>query len=198
VIFAKHAKRQCAQCETAQTSYCVKEKTTSDQFKINGQTLEVPRILDLMPRQWIGHTTLCHHKDLTLRGLRLCLVDISRHAPCRPRLHHACLAGMVVQPKPRADPVSPRTILELRWSGFTPGYTMMAQPNSNWIPSRALGALYDIDMKKCHGKEPFRQIDSDPNPFIWLDKNKCISGTRGVRACAEVQGTFCLDFRPTG
>ena len=39
-------------------------------------------------------------------------------------------------------------------------------------------------------KEPFRQIDSDPNPFIWVDKNKCIMCTRCVRACAQVQGRF--------
>jgi formate dehydrogenase major subunit/formate dehydrogenase alpha subunit len=30
--------------------------------------------------------------------------------------------------------------------------------------------------------------DSDPNPFVWVDRNKCILCTRCVRACAEVQG----------
>jgi predicted molibdopterin-dependent oxidoreductase YjgC len=39
-------------------------------------------------------------------------------------------------------------------------------------------------------QKPFRQIDGDPNPFIWVDKNKCIMCTRCVRACAEVQARF--------
>ena len=39
-------------------------------------------------------------------------------------------------------------------------------------------------------REPFRPIDSDPNPFVWVDMNKCILCTRCVRACAEVQGRF--------
>jgi formate dehydrogenase major subunit/formate dehydrogenase alpha subunit len=33
-------------------------------------------------------------------------------------------------------------------------------------------------------------VDGDPNPFVWVDFNKCILCTRCVRACAEVQGRF--------
>src|SRR5262249_31559789 len=33
-------------------------------------------------------------------------------------------------------------------------------------------------------------VDSDPNPFVWVDFNKCILCTRCVRACEEVQGRF--------
>jgi predicted molibdopterin-dependent oxidoreductase YjgC len=45
-------------------------------------------------------------------------------------------------------------------------------------------------MKSAMAQRPFRRIDSDPNPFIWVDKNKCIMCTRCVRACAQVQGRF--------
>ncbi|MBI4631198.1 MAG: molybdopterin-dependent oxidoreductase, partial [Chloroflexi bacterium] len=34
------------------------------------------------------------------------------------------------------------------------------------------------------------KVNSDPNPFVWVDFNKCILCTRCVRACAEVQGRF--------
>src|SRR5262249_10823138 len=37
---------------------------------------------------------------------------------------------------------------------------------------------------------PRHRVDSDPNPFVWVDLNKCILCTRCVRACAEVQGRF--------
>src|SRR5207244_9948255 len=38
--------------------------------------------------------------------------------------------------------------------------------------------------------KPRYPVNSDPNPFIWVDLNKCILCTRCVRACAEVQGRF--------
>ena len=34
------------------------------------------------------------------------------------------------------------------------------------------------------------KIDSDANPFVWVDMNKCILCTRCVRACTEIQGRF--------
>src|SRR5262249_26666801 len=33
-------------------------------------------------------------------------------------------------------------------------------------------------------------VNSDPNPFVWVDLNKCILCTRCVRACEEVQCRF--------
>ncbi|GAB4580775.1 MAG: formate dehydrogenase subunit alpha [Anaerolineales bacterium] len=41
-----------------------------------------------------------------------------------------------------------------------------------------------------HLQSPISKINSDPNPFIWVDMNKCILCTRCVRACAEIQGRF--------
>ena len=34
------------------------------------------------------------------------------------------------------------------------------------------------------------KIDSDANPFVWVDMNKCILCTRCIRACSEIQGRF--------
>ncbi len=41
-------------------------------------------------------------------------------------------------------------------------------------------------------------VDSDPNPFVWVDLNKCILCTRCVRACAEVQGRFVWGLSDRG
>jgi predicted molibdopterin-dependent oxidoreductase YjgC len=49
---------------------------------------------------------------------------------------------------------------------------------------------YEIDIQAGMIKEPKYPVDSDPNPFVWVDMNKCILCTRCVRACAEVQGRF--------
>jgi formate dehydrogenase alpha subunit len=45
-------------------------------------------------------------------------------------------------------------------------------------------------MPEAARRAPRFQVDSDPNPFVWVDLNKCILCTRCVRACAEVQGRF--------
>ncbi len=38
----------------------------------------------------------------------------------------------------------------------------------------------------------------DPNPFLWVDMNKCIVCTRCVRACADVQGRFVWSLAERG
>jgi NADH dehydrogenase/NADH:ubiquinone oxidoreductase subunit G len=40
------------------------------------------------------------------------------------------------------------------------------------------------------GTTVLRAVDSDPNPFVRVDMNKCILCTRCVRACSEIQGRF--------
>jgi predicted molibdopterin-dependent oxidoreductase YjgC len=50
--------------------------------------------------------------------------------------------------------------------------------------------LYGIDPAKHMPGRPHAKVNSDPNPFVWVDFNKCIQCTRCVRACAEVQGRF--------
>ncbi len=39
-------------------------------------------------------------------------------------------------------------------------------------------------------KHPIHPVDGDPNPFVLVDRNKCIQCLRCVRACSEVQGRF--------
>jgi predicted molibdopterin-dependent oxidoreductase YjgC len=50
--------------------------------------------------------------------------------------------------------------------------------------------VYEIDVRSAMAKKPRYPVDSDPNPFVWVDMNKCIQCTRCVRACGEVQGRF--------
>jgi formate dehydrogenase alpha subunit len=48
--------------------------------------------------------------------------------------------------------------------------------------------LYGARLPEGARPAPRYPVDSDPNPFLWVDLNKCILCTRCVRACAEVQG----------
>jgi predicted molibdopterin-dependent oxidoreductase YjgC len=163
---------------------------------INGQPLEVPEnttVLQAAGQAGIVIPTLCHHKDLTpYGGCRLCSVDVRGMRLPATACTLLVSPGMVVQTESPELTRYRRTILELLLVRFyDAGYTHNGgtQPEldtqfAHWV------RYYGIDMKSAMAREPFRQIDSDPNPFIWVDKNKCIMCTRCVRACAEVQGRF--------
>src|SRR5512143_2858775 len=163
---------------------------------INGQTLEVPEnttILRAAEQAGIVIPTLCHHKDLTpYGGCRLCAVDVRGMRLPATACTMLVSPGMVVETETPELMQYRRTVLELLLARFyDAGYTHDGPERpeldtqfAHWVRH------YGIDMKSAMAKEPFRQIDSDPNPYIWVDKNKCIMCTRCVRACAEVQGRF--------
>lgn len=162
---------------------------------INGQTLEVPEnttILKAAEQAGIVIPTLCHHKDLTpYGGCRLCSVDIQGLRLPATACTMLASPGMIVRTESPALTRYRRTILELLLVRFydagythTDGLPALDTQFAYWVNH------YGIDMKSAMAKKPFRQIDGDPNPYIWVDKNKCIMCTRCARACAEVQGRF--------
>ncbi|KAB2903183.1 MAG: molybdopterin-dependent oxidoreductase [Anaerolineae bacterium] len=162
---------------------------------INGQTLDVPEnttVLKAAEQAGIVIPTLCNHKDLTpYGGCRLCSVDIQGLRLPATACTMLVAPGMIVRTESPALTRYRRTILELLLVRFyDAGYT-----HSNGSPTidsqfAYWVNYYGIDMKSTMAQKPFRLIDSDPNPFIWVDKNKCIMCTRCVRACAEVQCRF--------
>ncbi len=162
---------------------------------INGQSLEVPEnttVFNAAAKAGIVIPTLCHHKDLTpFGGCRLCSVDIQGLRLPATACTMLVAPGMVVHTESPALTRYRRTILELLLVRFyDAGYTssngspVLDTQFAYWVD------YYGIDMKSAMAKGPFRRIDSDPNPYIWVDKNKCIMCTRCVRACAQVQGRF--------
>jgi len=162
---------------------------------INGQSLEVPEnttVLKAAEQAGIVIPTLCNHKDLTpYGGCRLCSVDIQGLRLPATACTMLVAPGMIVRTESPALTRYRRTILELLLVRFydagythTNGFPTLDTQFAYWVNH------YGIDMKSAMAQRPFRQIDSDPNPFIWVDKNKCIMCTRCVRACAEVQARF--------
>ena len=49
---------------------------------------------------------------------------------------------------------------------------------------------YQVEVPEWGSKGTRYLMDSDPNPFVRVDFNKCILCRRCVQACAEVQGRF--------
>jgi predicted molibdopterin-dependent oxidoreductase YjgC len=46
--------------------------------------------------------------------------------------------------------------------------------------------------------QPRYKVDSDPNPFIQVDRNKCILCARCIRACTEIQGRIVWGMHERG
>lgn len=132
--------------------------------------------------------TLCYHKDLSPVGsCRLCLVEVEgwrgQVAACTLQVNE----GMVINTETSSLVASRRTILNLLLQNYhDAGYPSSQIDNEfmHWV--KVYGASHpDGDFV-----QPRYPIDSDDNPFIWVDFNKCILCTRCVRACEEVQGRF--------
>jgi formate dehydrogenase alpha subunit len=159
---------------------------------IDGRFVDVPAgctVLEAARDAGITIPTLCYHKDLSVDGsCRLCLVEIDgargQVAACTLPVSE----GMVVYTETRALAESRRFVLEMLLRRYADaGYAAGDRDETefqHWV--RRYGA------RPPEGVQPAARhaVNGDPNPFVWVDLNKCILCTRCVRACEEVQCRF--------
>jgi formate dehydrogenase alpha subunit len=159
---------------------------------IDGRTVEARRGLTVLEAaQEVGVTipTLCHHKDLSVVGsCRLCLVEIEGQHAAVPACTTNTTGGMVVHTETPALARSRRFVLELLLRHYIDSDYAVGDRDETeflrWVKR------YEARLPEADRPSPRHAVDSDPNPFVWVDLNKCILCTRCVRACAEVQGRF--------
>jgi predicted molibdopterin-dependent oxidoreductase YjgC len=164
---------------------------------INDQPLEVKEgttLLQAAASIGIHIPTLCYHKDLTpFGGCRMCVVEVkgarlpmtSCNLPASPGLHVLTDSPTVVRYR--------RAVLRMLLSNYyDAGYKRVNGKFSLDEDNELIrfAREYDVDIPSAMAKHPRYLMDSDPNPFVWVDRNKCIQCNRCVRACAEVQGRF--------
>jgi formate dehydrogenase alpha subunit len=157
---------------------------------IDGQTLNVPTgwtVLEAAREAGITIPTLCYHPDLPAEGsCRLCLVEVEHRRGLAAACSLPVSEGMVVRTETPTLVASRRFVLELLLRRYADaGYAAGDRSETefaHWV--RKYGARPPED----DPPGPRHAVDSDPNPFVWVDLNKCILCTRCVRACAEVQG----------
>jgi formate dehydrogenase alpha subunit len=159
---------------------------------IDGRALDVPKglsVLEAARNAGIVIPTLCYHKDLSVAGTcRLCLVEVEQI----PRQVAACalpvMEGMVVHTETPAVIKSRRFVLELLLRHYADaGYASSDRDETefqHWVNHYRARAPKQDQPSLRH------PVNSDPNPFVWVDLNKCIMCTRCVRACEEVQCRF--------
>jgi predicted molibdopterin-dependent oxidoreductase YjgC len=156
---------------------------------VNGQkiaALEGQTILEVSRQQGIRIPVLCYHKDLSPTGnCRMCVVDIKGGR----FLQSACTTpvgeGMVIETDNERVRSNRKQILEF----------MLANHPQDCITCDAGGSCelqdlayeYQVTVPGWGTKGTRYLADSDPNPFIRIDMNRCILCRRCVLACAEIQ-----------
>jgi formate dehydrogenase alpha subunit len=163
---------------------------------IDGWTGNVPAgrsVLEAARDAGITIPTLCYHKDLSVDGsCRLCMVEVENV----PGQAAACTLpvseGMVVRTETPALAESRRFVLEMLLRRYSDqGYAAGDRDETefeHWV--RRYGARRGLRDEPRGSPAQRYRVDSDPNPFVWVDLNKCILCTRCVRACEEVQCRF--------
>ncbi|HEX6303731.1 MAG TPA: formate dehydrogenase subunit alpha [Anaerolineales bacterium] len=159
---------------------------------INGQAIEVQEgqtVLEAAQQNGIIIPTLCYHKDLSPDGsCRLCVVEVEgwgrEVASCTLEASN----GMTVHTETPALIQSRRKMLDLLLHHYhDAGYASTDRHQTefmHWVNHYNAGVATDFEPQARY------PVNSDPNPFVWVDLNKCILCTRCVRACEEIQGRF--------
>jgi formate dehydrogenase alpha subunit len=168
---------------------------------IDGRTVEAragQTVLEVARAAGITVPTLCYHPDLSVVGsCRLCLVEVEGLRAPVPACATPAGDGMVIRTETPALARSRRFVLELLLRHYSDaGYAAADRDETeflHWVQHSGAQPPEEVDRPA-----PRYAVDSDPNPFVWVDLNKCILCTRCVRACAEVQGRFVWGLSDRG
>lgn len=149
-----------------------------------GQTL-----LSVAEENGIHIPTLCHHRDLTPSGnCRICVVEVSGQRFLQAACVTQAWEGMQVQTHSEKAVRSRRKTLELMLANHPPDCLTCDASGSCELQDLAYDYQVNVPLWGTHGTR--YQVDSDPNPFVRVDFNKCILCRRCVQACEEIQGRF--------
>ncbi len=158
---------------------------------INGKAVEAEEgqtILSAAQAAGIRIPTLCYHRDLTPTGnCRICVVEITGQRFLQAACVFPVAAGMVVNTESERVVRSRRKTLELMLADH-PQDCLVCDAASGSCELQDLAYEYQVRIPEWGSKGTRYPVDSDPNPFVRVDFNKCILCRRCVLACAEIQG----------
>jgi predicted molibdopterin-dependent oxidoreductase YjgC len=153
------------------------------------EALEGETILSTTKKNGINIPTLCYHRDLMPSGnCRICMVEVEDTR----FLQAACVTtvwdGMKVYTNSERVMDSRRKTLELMLANHPMDCLVCEASGSCELQDLAYD--YKVDVPEWGNKGKRYIVDSDPNPFIRVDMNRCILCRRCVQACEEIQGRF--------
>ena len=134
---------------------------------------------------------LCHHPALPPEGAcRVCLVEIEKQRNLQPACTYPVTEGMVVNTRTPRVLEARKFALELIVSDH-PLDCMTCEATGD---CRLQDLAYEYQVRDdvfAGGRKHSWPID-DPNPFIQVDRNKCILCRRCVRACNYINGVEAI------
>lgn len=149
------------------------------------QAREGQTLIEIAREHHITIPTLCYHKDLsTVGSCRLCVVEVEGAKTPQAACGVIVREGMKVRTESDELTRARKTILELLLTNYSDADFTADTEFLKWC------RLYGATRPEGSITRVQHKVNSDPNPFVWVDFNKCILCTRCVRACAEVQGRF--------
>jgi predicted molibdopterin-dependent oxidoreductase YjgC len=167
---------------------------------INDQRVVAPdgaTILEAARGAGIRIPTLCYHPDLTHVGAcRLCVVTVEKARGLQTACTTPAFEGMVVHTESPEARDTRRFVLEMLLSDH-PNECMICEVNGA-CELQDLVYEYNVAWPEHSGARHHYEINPDPNPFVFIDRNKCILCGRCVRACAEIQNRDVWAFAQRG
>lgn len=156
---------------------------------LNGKKYEAQpgqTILDIANQHGVKIPTLCYHKDLSPTGnCRMCVVEVKGGR----FLQAACVTpvweGMEIETHSEKVIHDRKLTLELMLANHP--QDCITCDVSGDCELQDLAYEYKVEAPPWGSKGTRYPVDSDPNPFIRVDMNRCILCRRCVSACAEIQ-----------
>ena len=158
-------------------------------INIDGQCYQAEAgktILQVAKEHGIHIPTLCYHKDLSPTGnCRMCVVEVKGGR----FLQAACVTpiweGMEINTVSEKVMRDRKLTLELMLANHP--VDCMICDVAGECELQDLAYEYKVDVPSWGAKGTRYPVNSDPNPFIRVDFNKCILCRRCVLACEEIQ-----------
>lgn len=156
---------------------------------INGQQIVAQQgstILEAARQAGIYIPTLCHHPDLSNVGAcRMCVVSVKNARGVQTACTTPVDQGMEVDTNSPEAIKTRKFVLEMLLTDH-PNECMTCEVNGD-CELQDLVYEYQVEWPAHDGSRHSYPLDPDPNPFIFIDRNKCILCSRCVRACNEIQ-----------
>jgi len=169
-------------------------------LKINGHELTVKagqNVLEIARSNGIEIPALCYHPHLSVVGsCRLCAVEVKGMNGVQMACTLKAQPGMEVTTESEKISQTRKAILEfLLVNYYDDGAAKADRAETefeHWLNR------YHVSRPDWGEPTPWTDTDTDPNPVIRVDMNKCILCTRCVRVCSEIQGSFVWGISQRG
>jgi predicted molibdopterin-dependent oxidoreductase YjgC len=160
---------------------------------INGRKIQAQggqTVLEAAAEAGIDIPVLCYHPALPPEAAcRICLVEIEKQRTLQPACTFPITEGMVVHTHSPKVVEARKFALELLVSDH-PLDCMTCEATGDCL-LQDLAYEYGVKVDRYPGRRHDYPID-DPNPFIQVDRNKCILCRRCVRACNYINGVEAI------